>query len=350
LELIMARSWFTFILVALAASTAVSAEERVSGDAIRDRIRQRMEQRRTDRVPPLGTATKAPTGGPGYESVLIAGQVRTFMRYTPNAVLVAGKKVPVVFALHGGKSRADQLQGYLGMNVVADREGFVVVYPQGDKGRWNDGRTVAVNGGAEVSTLDDLGFLNGLADALVAQGIADPERLYIMGLSNGGFMSLALACSKESRFAAYGAVISSIPLAAKDGCKPSLPLRAVMINGSDDKLIRYDGAAGRFGLKGNLAPPEAAAHLAALAGCAGPADTALPDRDPKDGTTVSKRAWASCPGQSRVEFYTVKGGGHQSPSTGKTTGGVAMDALLGTRSHDIDTAETVWDFFKRSSR
>jgi polyhydroxybutyrate depolymerase len=348
----MARSWFTLILITFAASTLTDAgaQERVGGDAIRDRIRQRMEQRRTDRVPPLGTATKAPAGAPGYESVLIGGQVRTFMRYTPNGVLVAGKKVPVVFALHGGKSRADQLQGYLGMNAVADREGFIVVYPQGDKGRWNDGRTVAGNGGAEVSTLDDFGFLNGLADALVAQGIADAERLYVMGLSNGGFMTLALACSGSSRFAAFGAVISSIPLAARAACKPATPLRAVMINGTDDKLVRYDGAPGRFGLKGNLAPPDAAGHLAALAGCAQPADTDLPDRDAKDGTTVSKRAWASCKDQSSVELYTVKGGGHQSPAIGKTTGGVAVDLLLGVRSRDIDTAQTVWDFFKSAPR
>jgi polyhydroxybutyrate depolymerase len=335
-------------LVSLAAPAA--AEERVPGGTIRDRIRERMESRRLERAPQVSGSAKVEGAKPGTESIVIKGVTRTFLRYTPNAVLLSGKRAAVVFALHGGKGTAGQLQGYLGMNAVADREGFIVVYPQGDKNRWNDGRTVVANGGGEISVADDMAFLNGLADALVAQGVADPKRLYAMGLSNGGFMSLALACSDANRFAAFGAVISSMPRAAKDACKPARALNVVMINGTDDKLIRYDGSPGRFGIKGNLPPAEAAAHLAKLAGCTASADTALPDRDPKDQTTVSKRTWTGC-GSGSIAFYTVKGGGHQAPATGNSkASNLLVDAFLGSRSRDIDTAETVWEFFKASAR
>ena len=330
--------------------TEARAQERIPGSTIRDRIRDRMEQRRGYRIAPLGSASRVPGGGPGHESILVKGQARTFVRYTPNSVLVGAKRAPVVFALHGAKGTADKLQGYLGLNTVADREGFIVVYPQGENNRWNDGRDAAVKGGNETSSADDVGFLNSLADSLVAQGVADPARLYIMGLSNGGFMSLTLACDDESRFAGYGAVIASMSQPVKAGCAPKRPLPVVMINGTDDQLIRYDGGDGKFGITGNAPPPEVAKHFAALAGCTGAADAALPDVDPKDGTTVTKRTWAGCKAGSGVEFYIVKGGGHQAPAMGKTAGSIVLDMFLGTRSHDIDTAETIWGFVKRFSR
>jgi polyhydroxybutyrate depolymerase len=329
--------------------TDVLAQDRVPGGAIRDRIRDRMELRRGDQVAPLGSASKVPGGGPGYESILIKGQVRTFMRYTPNSVLVAAKRAPVVFALHGAKGTAAKLQGYLGLNQVADREGFIVVYPQGDNNRWNDGREASAKANNETSTADDAGFLNALADSLVAQGVADRDRLYLMGLSNGGFMTLTLACSQESRFAAYGAVIASMSDGIKNTCKPSRAAPVVMINGTDDQLIRFDGGAGKFGIAGNAPPSDVAKHFGTLAGCTGSADTALPDIDSNDGTTVTKTTWTGCK-SAGVEFYTVKGGGHQAPVTGKTAGSVVLDMFLGTRSHDIDAAEAVWSFMRRFQR
>lgn len=338
------------LICAGAVAAPLAAEERIPGSVIRDRIRDRMEQKRIERTPPLSSARLAPGAGPGRESILVKGHVRTFMRYTPNAVLVGGKRAAVVFALHGGKGTAERLQSYLALNAVADREGFIVVYPQGENGRWNDGRTAENGGGSGLSTADDPSFLNGLADALVAQGVADPKRLYIMGISNGGFMSLALACSGESRFAAFGGVIASLPRTASEGCRPQLPLRAVMINGTQDKLIRFDGSTGRFGIRGNLPPQEAAARLAELAGCAGSADAQLPDVDPADGTRVSKRVWSGCQPGSAVAFYMVTGGGHQPPATAKTASSRLLNAILGASSRDIDTAETVWDFFKRSAK
>jgi polyhydroxybutyrate depolymerase len=326
------------------------AQDRVRGDAIRDRIRDRIEARRMDRAPQIGTAARAPGGGPGYESLMLKGVVRTFMRFTPNAVLMGGKRSPVVFALHGGKGTAAQLQSYLGLNAVAEKEGFLVVYPQGIENVWNDGRKSSITGDKYIQNVDDVGFLNALADALVAQGVADPKRMYIAGLSNGGFMTLNLACEGNTRFAAFGAVIASMPAAAQATCKPDRPTPVVMINGTDDALIRMDGAPGRLGIAGNLPPPAAAEVFAGLAGCKTAIETALPPRDPNDKTSIQQRVWNGCGAGSGVEFFTVKGGGHQSPTTHKASGGVFLDMFLGPRSTNLDTAETIWGFFKRFER
>ncbi|MEQ1697718.1 MAG: PHB depolymerase family esterase [Hyphomicrobiaceae bacterium] len=330
------------MLAAFAASCC--AQDRVPGDVIRDRIRDRMEQRRLERVPILGGAAKVPGAAPGYESIVIAGKTRTFMRYTPNRVL--GKKAPVVFALHGAKGTADRLAGYLGLNDVADREGFVVVYPQGEKNRWNDGRAADKTGGGEASDANDFEFLNRLADALVVQGVADRNRIYMLGVSNGGFMAFNAACNVASRFAAYASVIASMPVEAIAKCKPGRAVPVMMINATADELIKIDGGPGKFGISGNAPPMDVAKHFAELAGCKSVSAMALPDADPKDGTRVSLSSWGGCVPGSGIEFYAVDGGGHQAPARGKVTGGFVLDMFLGTRSHDIDTAEAAWAFFR----
>ena len=348
------RIWLTAAALYLAAMASISAfvwaEDRTPGSTISDRIRSRMEKRRTEQAPVPGLGPRQPGVGPGYESLLIGiSQTRTFMRYTPNSVLISGKKAPVVFALHGGKGTADRLQGYLGLNAVADRDGFIAVYPQGLQNVWNDGRKTKVKAPRQTGAVDDVAFLNGLADALVTQGIADPDRIYLMGVSNGGFMTLRMACEGSSRFAGFGAVIASLPLAAKETCKPGRPLPVVMINGTDDTLIRFDGKNGRFGILGNMAPPDAAAFIAGLDGCGAPVDTHLATVDSADTTRVAKRVWSGCKPGSAVEFVTVKGGGHQPPST-KSASGIILEMFLGSRSHQIDTAETMWDFFQRTAK
>ena len=333
-------------LIAVLGQPALT-QDRVAGSTIRDRIEKRMETRRLERVPRLGGAA-AWAPGAGHESIIVKGQPRTFVRYTPNSVLVSGKKAPVVFALHGSRGTADRLQTYLGLNTVADREGFVVVYPQGENNRWNDGREAGVKAEGQSSDADDVAFLNGLADALVAQGVADPKRLYLMGVSNGGFMTLALACNPAARFAAFGAVIATIPAGAPAACQPGHPVPVVMINGTEDEIIRFDGGPGKYGVAGNLSPADAAQAFAALSGCTTQAQSDVPAAGQKDGTTVTLKSWGGCNPGGAAEFYTVKGGGHQPPSREpRTAGDAALDVYLGTRSHALDTAETVWAFFKR---
>lgn len=328
-----------------AGAGAAGAEPRVPGNAIRDRILERMEQRRLERVPQIYAATRA--GAPaGYEAVNINGRIRVFKRYTPNRLLGSNRRVPVVFALHGAKGTADRLQAYLGLDAVAERDGFIVVYPEGEKHRWNDGRPPEVTGGNEFSTAADTAFINGLADALVTAGVADPNQMYLLGVSNGGFMGFTIACSGASRFAGFAAVIASMPADRLSTCKPGRPVPLVMINGTADSVIRFDGGPGRFGIRGNARPLAVAQHFAGLNGCADERSVELPDRAPKDRTRVTLTTWTGCDPKAGVSFYTVSGGGHQAPARSTVAGSRLLDILLGPRSRDLDTAEAVWAFFK----
>lgn len=332
---------------ALAPPSPSQSQDRVPGDAIRERIQERMERKRLERVPRLGSVMPAPGGGPGQETIVIGGRVRTFLRYTPNKVLVGGKRAPVVFALHGAKGSADRLPAYLGLNAVADREGFLVVYPQGIDNRWNDGRTPDETAVGDANDADDTGFLNGLADALVAQGVADPKRLFVSGISSGGFMALKLGCTEGSRFAGYGAIAASMPVSAKDACKLSSPVPVVMINGTADEIIPFGGTSNRPEPQ-NIAPPlDVAARFADLNGCSSASEMPVSNADGKNPVNVTLRSWSGCKTGASVEFYAVKGGGHQAPAINEKASSIVLDMLVGARSHDLDTAETIWAFFKR---
>lgn len=275
------------LLVALAAGDfgPVLAQSGASSDTIRDRILSRIERGRMLRAPSISGGRTAAGGGAGYESVLVAGKVRLFVRYTPNRLLVAGKPGPVVFMLHADGSRADQVTAQLGFNKLAEAEGFVAVYPQAGSDRWISGRD---------ADTDDVEFLNRLADALVSQAVADPQRLFIAGVSGGGTMALRLACSESSRFAAYGLIGSVGPAAAEFAdCRPSPP-RIALITGpaSEDTLSAADAAK-----RGQAI--DTIGQMAQRLGCQSLTEAVLSNR-------MQKSKWAGCTLGAEIELVRAQ--------------------------------------------
>jgi poly(3-hydroxybutyrate) depolymerase len=96
---------------------------------------------------------------------------------------------------------------------LADKEGFLVVYPQGLDNRWADARD-----GATPTNNDDVGFVRALLDDLKRRIAYDPTRVYATGVSIGGFFVARLGCEAADRIAAIGVVAATIP--------PEAPLQA----------------------------------------------------------------------------------------------------------------------------
>lgn len=247
---------------------------------------------------------------------------------------------PTLFALHGGGGTGAQLREHTGGRL--ERGGFLVVYPDGVKKHWNDGR--ALPDAASREGVDDLGFLAALADTLVKEGKADPRRLYALGISNGGFMAHALACEQAGRWAAVGAVVASLGEREAGVCRPARPVPVLMVNGTKDRLVPWDGREVRFlgqarGRK--LTVPETAVKWAELDGCSGePERSSLPDAA-DDGTRWSLEARRRCAGGSEVLLYKVEGGGHTWPN-----GTVYLKRLVGPTSRDVDFEALALSFFK----
>ena len=79
-----------------------------------------------------------------------------------------------------------------GFTAKGQREGFIVVYPQGTGRResllltWNAGHCC---GYAMEQRVDDVGFIRVLLDTLLAQLPDRSARIYVTGMSNGGMMA-----------------------------------------------------------------------------------------------------------------------------------------------------------------
>lgn len=240
------------------------------------------------------------------------------------------KASPVVFALHGG-SASSGLAMHLKVDYtpVADREGFVVVYPSGTEG-WNNGVKHKYTGG--VNTSDDLGFFRTMFDTLIAEKIADPKRIYITGGSNGGVMTYRLLSEMVDRIAGAGVVVATLPEIVKTWPKPSRPVPILIMLGTKDPMMPWDGTRGQQSAQATID------YWKKINGCAGePVRKEFPDKDPNDGCRVRSERWE---GQAPVLFYTLDGHGHGFPMQK----GFAV-ADTGPKIRDISAPEEFWHFF-----
>ncbi len=268
----------------------------------------------------------------------VNGETRRYVVVTPDGV---STPAPTVIALHGAAQTPESFRAYFGLDAAAAKHGFVAVYPEGEGRTWNDGRPAAMRLKMMLRPGDDVAFLVALARRLASDGIADPNRIYLTGISNGGFMVQRMACEYAELFAAYSAIMSTAPANYKEECQPSKPVSIQFIHGTADSVIGYAGFWTPLG--STLSAPDSARLYAALDGCGPATSTKLPDLAPDDGTTAELRRWEGCRDGSAVELITIERGGHQSPAMVDTKPDLATP-FLGLRSHDIDAGEEVWRF------
>jgi polyhydroxybutyrate depolymerase len=262
---------------------------------------------------------------------------------------------PLVIVLHGrGTDGKDMiLVTRKGFNVLADRDGFIAVYPDGIELNWNDGRAdEEANDRAHRENIDDVGFISALIDTLIQDYNIDPKRVYITGISNGAIMSYRLACELSDKITAIAPVDGNIPYLLAGKCSPSLPVSVLAINNVDDPLVPYEGGEiyGHFHkvkLGKVLSADESTRFWVNRNSCSEiPVETQEPDRDPKDGTLVTKKEYINGIEGTVVILYSVYGGGHTWP------GGLQYlpKKVIGKTSRDIDANEVIWAFFRQHSR
>lgn len=270
------------------------------------------------------------------------GRNRFFLLHVPPAFGGLEGPLPLILVLHGGGGTAKGMvkltQGRF--NELADEAGFLVVYPQGIKRRWNEGRD-GLSASTPEGQVDDVGFFRALIEHLQAEYKADPARMFVTGISNGGLMSFRLACDLPDKIKAIAPVTASIPRSLETHCSRPAEVGLLLINGTDDPLVPYDGgqitALGRE--RGEvLSTDETIALWLSKRNCRDQADLAsLPDLAPDDGTTVTVVAYPDC----NVALYRIEGGGHTWPGGWQYLG----EKRIGQTSREIDAAAEIWRFF-----
>ena len=281
----------------------------------------------------------------------VGGLSRSFLVYIPERRI---DPVPVVLVLHGSASSAERMRSATGwaFEQLADREGAVVVYPEGFDGYWNDCRATG-DFAAKRMAVDDVAFLRAVVGrlegdpALGARQIAADE-VFATGLSNGGHMALRLALEAPDLVVGVAAIAASLPAETNSECTPSGKAVAVLLlNGDADPVSPYEGgdtwALGSFNRRGAVQSALATAgYFSKLAGFTEPPfEHRYPDNDPADGTVASRMVW-SAGDRPEVDLITIHGGGHTIPHPAKV-----MPRILGRTSHDLPAAEEIWRFFRR---
>lgn len=273
---------------------------------------------------------------------------RSFVMHFP-AQRDTSRPLPLVLALHGGGSTGRDAARLSRFNTQADRGNFLVVYPDGIDGHWNDGRDIS-DYRAHRDNIDDVGFLTALIDHLIEKYAVDRERVYVTGASNGAFMTNRFACERADRIAAIAPVIGSMAANIAVNCSPARAVPVLLINGTDDQLVPWDGESVRFGrrrLGKMLSVPELTRFWVRQNACAdAPQIAYLSDIDPDDGTRVVRQHSTHCRDGADVVLYEVQGGGHTWPR------GVQYLPrwFIGRVSQDLDANAVIWEFFTRYRR
>ncbi|MHB0996149.1 MAG: extracellular catalytic domain type 1 short-chain-length polyhydroxyalkanoate depolymerase [Elusimicrobiales bacterium] len=277
------------------------------------------------------------------------GYDRVYRLYVP-AGLDKAKKYPLLLILHGGGGTGKgmrRLTGYC-FEKKADAAGALVAYPDGVDKNWNDFRGDPSRK-AQRENVDDVAFLTEVAARVSAKYPVDPARVYAAGMSNGAMMSYTLACRAAGIVAAVAPVAGSMPENLAAACAPSRPVPLLIINGTEDKLVHWEGGdvTGPFGRKklGRVLPVEKARDFwLEKNGCdRAKAVRTSADESAKDGTSMERERYSSCAGGAEVDFVKVKGGGHTWP------GGMQYlpEFIIGKTSDEMAASDEIWDFFMR---
>ena len=250
------------------------------------------------------TALTEPCAAPAGESTdvrwTIDGQDRSALVHPPDGA--ATSPAPLVIALHGYGGFGMELERLSELSDAADERGWLVVYPEGigTPQAWSYDR-------AQLEHAADIAFLRGIIDDLVEAGCADPARVIVTGISQGGWLADMAGCELSD------VVAGVVSVASRDfgwPCEPASPVAFAAISGVLDDILPWDGG------PVNAPPPinsvgsvdEWLAERASSRSCSG-----APEETQKSPHVV-QYAWTGC--AAPLSLYRVEDGGHSWPSGG----------------------------------
>jgi len=256
------------------------------------------------------------------------GRDRDFRLYIPSSYENSQQPLALVINMHGFTSTAAQQELSSEMNNIAEKDNFLVCYPNGINRSWNVGWAFG-------STADDVGFISELIDYIGEKYDLDKSRVYACGMSNGGFMAFRLACELSDKIAAVASVTGSMIPEAISACEPNKAVPVLQIHGTQDFVVNYNGSniaapiddVLNLWIENNKCPEE-------------PIITELPDINTTDNTTTEIIKYGPCDNQTEVLHYKIQNGSHTWPRLNATAAGT---------SRDFDASQVIWDFFSKFS-
>ncbi len=264
--------------------------------------------------------------------IISSGEKRKYLLYVPENY-DPNTLTPLVITIHGFAQWPANQMRVSKWNELADQYGFIVVYPSGTGFplRWRVSEDPKNPGGPGK----EIAFFSDLIDKLQDKYNIDPSRIYANGLSNGGGMTLLMACNLSDRITAIGSVAGAY-LFDFENCRPNRTVPAIFFHGKADTIVPYEGGSSRR----SLSVPDIPRFVHSYAqqnGCNGPTVE-------MDTANISGIRYSDCSENATVIFYTVADGGHTWPG-----GSPLPKWITGKTTQEIDATRLMWEFFQEFS-
>ncbi len=253
--------------------------------------------------------------------ITFQGLDRDFIVYIPESYKHDSSS-SILFVFHGFGGSNDQIMYYSDFNVIAERENFIVVYPQGSSffgfPHW------PVGGWTNGSTTDDVSLTDFLIELISQDYNVNQDRIYATGMSNGGFFSFLLGCQLSNKFAAVASVTGSMTTETFNECNPERELPILQIHGTDDSIVTYNGNSSI----GSIGIPEVLTYWSSNNYCNDSETTQINDSNPNDNFYIERLLFDGGINGSVIDHYKVYGGEH-----------------VWFMREDINSSELIWEFF-----
>ena len=248
------------------------------------------------------------------------------------------------FVLHGSYGRAKDMRIATGYDFeyLAEKKGFLVIYPQGYKNFWNDCRASA-DYAANQENIDDVGFLKKIIQEISSNYKVDQKKIIATGISNGGQMIYRLAYEVPELISVHAPLVATIPVNVNNECKKeNKGVNILIFNGTKDPIAPYNG--GQVELFGNTSrgivqsSENTYAYWKSLSPAGKEAVSQYEDTDGDKSNRVIKKINA---GKNVVALFTLINGGHIYASPN-----VEYSSFFGGNVRDISTAEEIFKIFE----
>jgi polyhydroxybutyrate depolymerase len=282
----------------------------------------------------INTSKQKISIGDNYGQINNQGKLRTYYLYTPKSYH-PNQPMPLVLVFHGDAGTGHSISDVTRFNNLADKKGFIVVYPDGMNQKWS------LRGNSQ-GKVDDVLFVSALIDHLKQEINIDSHKIYATGFSRGGILTEALACKLSDKIAAFASVAGSLPVRLKPNCQPQTPVSMMIINGTNDHDVHYEGD--DHTQRGALVSiSDMVSFWRSHDQCS--SSSVSPLLPGTKSSKVKAAQYSSCSGNSEVLQLAVVNGGHFWP------GGVSTDTSLNKFNAQLglNASQTIWDFFQRHS-
>lgn len=277
------------------------------------------------------------------DSIMHQGRARTFSYHKPEG---PAADYPLIIALHKARSSGEDFREMIGYRLdrLADEKHFIMAYPDGFEGNWNDCRK-APRDSAHAQDIDDVGFISSLVDYFISRHSADKSQVFILGMSNGGQMCFRLMAEMPEKIAAAAPLLAQIPAPENSKCARVFGAMPVfLLSGTEDPISPYGGGEVslfhivRWGRV--VSVEETEKTFLGIHGITGAARIGRLSPDDGQATLwVEKRSWEK-QGRNVVESCIVHGGGHTLPGSRHQPG-----LLFGKTCDGINIIDEVVRFF-----